>query len=106
MSTESIRKNSDSDPHDQETLAAIIARSKPEDYDGHTEFHRLSPRARLDWLDSAVLFLRNRRALCARKSGNVNPLIRPASAEENRGLMKPRFLDEAPGPSHRPEGMA
>jgi hypothetical protein len=35
----------------------IIARSKPEDYDGHTEFERLSPSDRLDWLDAAVTFI-------------------------------------------------
>jgi hypothetical protein len=43
-------------PYDEAAAAAIIAQSKPEDYDGHTEFHRLSPRARLEWLDSAVQF--------------------------------------------------
>jgi hypothetical protein len=33
----------------------IIARSRPEDYDGHTEFARLTPRERLAWLDAAVV---------------------------------------------------
>ncbi len=41
-------------------LAAVreaIARSRPEDYDGHTEFARLSPAQRLDWLDAAVTLI-------------------------------------------------
>ncbi len=43
-----------------ETIAEaleIIRRSKPEDYDGHTEFERLSPDARLAWLEAAVRFV-------------------------------------------------
>ena len=38
-------------------MSDIIARSQPEDYDGHTEFERLSPSDRLDWLDAAVTFI-------------------------------------------------
>jgi len=34
-----------------------VRRSKPSDFDGHTEFHRLSPRQRLAWLDEAVAFI-------------------------------------------------
>jgi hypothetical protein len=34
-----------------------VRRSKPDDFDGHTEFHRLSPRQRLAWLDEAVAFI-------------------------------------------------
>ena len=40
----------------------IIARSRPEDYDGHTEFARLTPRERLEWLDSAVALIEAARA--------------------------------------------
>lgn len=36
---------------------ATIRRSKTEDYDGHTEFERLSPDARLTWLEAAVRFV-------------------------------------------------
>ena len=39
------------------SVQRIIADSKPEDYDGHTEFERLSPSERLDWLDAAVSFI-------------------------------------------------
>lgn len=38
----------------------IIARSRPEDYDGHTEFARLTPRERLAWLDAAVVLWESR----------------------------------------------
>jgi len=33
---------------------AQIDRCKPEDFDGHTEFYRLTPEQRLDWLAQAV----------------------------------------------------
>jgi alpha-beta hydrolase superfamily lysophospholipase len=36
----------------------VVQRSKASDFDGHTEFHRLSPRQRLSWLDEAVAFTR------------------------------------------------
>jgi hypothetical protein len=45
-----------------EAVAAALAtvhRSQPEDYDGHTEFERLSPDARLTWLESAVRFVQS-----------------------------------------------
>jgi hypothetical protein len=37
-----------------------IARSQPADYDGHTEFSRMTPAARLAWLDAAVVFIESR----------------------------------------------
>ena len=36
---------------------AALKASNPRDYDGHTEFHRMTPAARLEWLDSAVEFV-------------------------------------------------
>jgi hypothetical protein len=36
---------------------AILQRTTAADFDGHTEFHRLSPRQRLAWLDEAVAFI-------------------------------------------------
>jgi len=36
---------------------AQIDRCKPEDFDGHTEFYRLTPEQRLDWLAQAVCFV-------------------------------------------------
>ena len=44
-------------PDDIASALAAIRRSKPEDYDGHTEFERLSPDARLTWLEAAVRFV-------------------------------------------------
>jgi hypothetical protein len=35
----------------------IVARSQPQDYDGHTEFSKMSPAERLDWLGHAALFI-------------------------------------------------
>jgi hypothetical protein len=34
-----------------------VRHATPGDFDGHTEFHRLSPRQRLVWLDEAVAFI-------------------------------------------------
>lgn len=61
MSPDSNRRTQESTSPSREVVAAIIARSKPEDYDGHTEFERLSPRARLEWLESAVRFIESSR---------------------------------------------
>ena len=36
---------------------AQIDRCKPEDFDGHTEFYRLTPEQRLDWLAQAIWFV-------------------------------------------------
>jgi hypothetical protein len=35
----------------------VLQRTRAADFDGHTEFHRLSPRQRLAWLDEAVAFI-------------------------------------------------
>jgi hypothetical protein len=34
-----------------------LRQSKPSDYDGHTAFDRMTPAARLEWLDAAVQFV-------------------------------------------------
>jgi hypothetical protein len=34
-----------------------LRQSKPADYDGHTGFDRMTPAARLEWLDAAVQFV-------------------------------------------------
>jgi hypothetical protein len=39
------------------TLCETLQNTKPEDFDGHTEFHRLTPEQRLAWLDHAVAFI-------------------------------------------------
>ena len=42
-------------------VRSLIERTKPEDYDGHTEFARMTPAERLSWLDQAVLFIAARK---------------------------------------------
>jgi hypothetical protein len=34
-----------------------LAQCKPEDFDGHTEFHQLTPEQRLEWLSQAATFV-------------------------------------------------
>lgn len=36
-----------------EQTRQIIAKTQPSDYDGHTEFARMTPDQRLSWLDEA-----------------------------------------------------
>jgi len=43
----------DTSPGDLE----VLQRTTATDFDGHTEFHRLSPCQRLAWLDEAVAFI-------------------------------------------------
>jgi len=45
---------------EKDTVAAaltVIRGSRREDYDGHTEFARLSPGERLAWLEGAIRFV-------------------------------------------------
>ena len=46
--------------HDQplpKHIQTVLAESSQADYDGHTEFARMTPSQRLAWLDQAVLFI-------------------------------------------------
>jgi hypothetical protein len=45
----------------QKATRKIIEQTTPEDYDGHTEFSRMTPAQRLAWLDQAVLFIQSRK---------------------------------------------
>ena len=38
----------------REEFERALAQCKPEDFDGHTEFHRLTPEQRLEWLCEAA----------------------------------------------------
>jgi hypothetical protein len=38
----------------REEALAVLKKTKPEDFDGHTEFYRMTPLERLRWLDQAV----------------------------------------------------
>jgi hypothetical protein len=40
-----------------EEFERAFAQCKPEDFDGHTEFYRLTPEQRLDWLCEAEKFV-------------------------------------------------
>ncbi len=55
--------------HSIGTLQEILQKTKPEDFDGHTEFHRLTPEQRLAWLDQAVAFIQT--AKNARQSSQM-----------------------------------
>ena len=46
----------------QEQALEAVRRSRPEDYDGHTEFDRMSPAQRLAWLDEATSFVWQKKA--------------------------------------------
>lgn len=50
----------------QEQALEAVRRSRPEDYDGHTEFDRMSPAQRLAWLDEATLFVWKQKARATR----------------------------------------
>jgi hypothetical protein len=41
----------------REEFECAFARCKPEDFDGHTEFHRLTPEQRLERLCQAAAFV-------------------------------------------------
>ena len=45
----------------REAARKVIGRTNAEDYDGHTEFVRMTPAERLRWLDQAVLFIESRK---------------------------------------------
>ena len=45
----------------REEFERALAQCKPEDFDGHTEFHRLTSEQRLEWLCEAATFARKKR---------------------------------------------
>lgn len=40
-----------------EEFARALAQCTPADFDGHTEFHRLTPEQKLEWICQAATFL-------------------------------------------------
>ena len=40
-----------------ENFERILAQCTTEDFDGHTEFHRLTPEQRLEWLAQVATFI-------------------------------------------------
>ena len=51
----------------QEQALEAVRLSRPEDYDGHTGFDRMTPGQRLAWLDEATMFVLNQRAAAKKK---------------------------------------
>ena len=43
----------------QEQALEAVRHSRPQDYDGHTEFDRMTPGQRLAWLYEATVFVFN-----------------------------------------------
>ena len=50
-------KNRKSEIKPSAEFERALARCKPEDFDGHTEFYRLTPEQRLEWLYQAATFV-------------------------------------------------
>jgi len=44
-----------------------LAATRPEDFDGHTEFSKLTPEQRLEWLYQAATFVSENRGLARKK---------------------------------------
>lgn len=61
---------------------AVVRTSSPADFDGHTEFYRLTPSQRLAWLDEAVAFIG------AAKSTNRSSAEDSGNSDENLRVRK------------------
>lgn len=61
---------------------AVLRASSPQDFDGHTEFYRLTPSQRLAWLDEAVAFIG------AAKSTNRSSAEDSRDSDENLRVRK------------------
>jgi len=64
----------------QEQALEAVRHSRPQDYDGHTEFDRMTPGQRLAWLDEATLlvFSRKKTAVRSPTTGKI-PIPNPKS---------------------------
>jgi len=51
----------------REQALEAVRHSRPEDYDGHTDFDRMTPAQRLAMLDEATLFVWKQKARASRK---------------------------------------
>jgi hypothetical protein len=51
----------------QEQALEAVRNSRPQDYDGHTEFDCMTPGQRLAWLDEATMFVFNQGAATKKK---------------------------------------
>jgi hypothetical protein len=50
-------KNRKPEVKPSEEFERALAQCTPHDFDGHTEFYRLTPAQRLDWLSEAARFV-------------------------------------------------
>jgi hypothetical protein len=50
-------KNQKTEIKPSEEFERALAQCKPEDFDGHTEFYRMTPEQRLEWLCQAAAFV-------------------------------------------------
>ncbi len=50
-----------------EEIADVLKQSTPSDFDGHTDFYRLTPSQRLDWLAQAAAFVHEFKGAARRK---------------------------------------
>ncbi|MEO5717682.1 MAG: hypothetical protein ABIR29_03820 [Chthoniobacterales bacterium] len=48
---------SEEERHPSAQFEAVLASCQPQDFDGHTEFARLTPEERLEWLYQAASFV-------------------------------------------------
>jgi hypothetical protein len=54
----------------REEFERALAQCKPEDFDGHTEFYRLTPEQRLEWLCQAARFVHEFKGKANSDAGN------------------------------------
>jgi hypothetical protein len=50
-------KNRETEAKPSEEFERALAQCKPENFDGHTEFYRMTPEQRLEWLCEAARFV-------------------------------------------------
>jgi hypothetical protein len=50
-------KNRKTELKPSEEFERALAQCRPEDFDGHTEFYRLMPEQRLEWLWETAMFV-------------------------------------------------
>lgn len=56
----------------REEFERALAQCTPEDFDGHTEFQRLTPEERLDWLFQAATFVHEFKGRAHQASGGCD----------------------------------
>ena len=65
-------KNRKSEIKPSAEFERALAQCKPEDFDGHTEFYRLTPEQRLEWLYQAATFVSEFKGKANSDAGNCS----------------------------------